>query len=310
MGRLATFWLRPDFVLRVLSRFQTIAALYPAMGLASSALAATVPITILIGAILPASDDAAGRMIARYDLSGPGAQAVRDAFQPASDVDAGIGVIGFFLLLFSLLSFTRALQRLFETTWELPSLSVRNTLGGIKWLGLFIVYMGLSGWIASLTDHGRGEVLAVLLLAPLMGLFFLWSGRVLSGYRIATRDLVPFAVVAAVLLGVYEIGASIYTPYAFNSYSVRYGVIGVVFALISALFGLMLVLVLATAIGREVRIELDNIRDGIRPSDDEVKKQWDIIWQGVHQQRRLAGEQWQSFRSRLSRSRNDGGTSA
>ena len=278
--RLATFWLRPDFVLRVVARFQAIVGFDRAMALASSALVATIPLTIVIGAVMPNSSDAAGRLISRYGLTGDGAAAVRGAFQPASEVSTGIGVIGAFLLIISMLSFTRAVQRLLEQTWQLPPLSVRNTISGVKWLGTFVIYLILTGAVHSALD-GRGEgIIAVIVLLPVTAGFLLWTGHLLSGYRITLRDLLPFALVAAALVGIYELGAAIYTPHAFNSYAARYGVIGVVFAMISTLFGLMLTIVTSAAIGREIRIELDNIAAGVRPSEDEVRKQWEIVLDG------------------------------
>ena len=53
--------------------------------------------------------------------------------------------------------------------------------------------------------------------------------------------------------------------------------IGAVFAMISALFCVMVVLVGSAAAGREVRDELDRIRRGERPADDEVQRQWDEV---------------------------------
>ena len=82
------------------------------------------------------------------------------------------------------------------------------------------------------------------------------------------RSLGPFAVVASLALAVYFAGAAVYLPHLFSSYATRYGAIGVVFALISALFGFMVVLVASAALGREVFDELGRIRAGGRPPDD------------------------------------------
>lgn len=289
--RLLTFWLRPDFVLRVVARFQSVAGFDRSMGLASSAMTATIPITILVGALLPVPSDTASRIIERYELSGDGAEAVRDAFQPISDVDTSLGIIGFLLLVFSLLSFTRAMQRLIESAWELAPMSIRNTVGGAKWLLALILYLGVTGVVVSLIDVGPREMLATIAVIPITFAFFIWSAMTLSSGRLKASDVIPFAAVAAVLLALYEFGASFYTPTAFNSYASRYGVIGVVFAMISALFGLMLAIVASAAVGREVRVELDNIRDGIRPSDDEIKKQWDIVIEGARIRRDAVREQ-------------------
>lgn len=289
--RLATFWLRPDFVLRVVARFQKIAGFDRAIALASGALTATIPLTIFISAVLPNSRASADRIVARYDLSGDGASAVRNAFSPASDIEASIGILGVLLLVVTVLSFTRGLQRLFEQTWDLPPMSVRNSLNGAKWIAAFAVYLTASGFVASATDRGIAELAATILGAPFLALFLLWSGHVLSSKRLAWRELLPFAGIGATLLAIYQVGAAIYAPHAFNTYAARYGVIGVVLAMVSSLFGYMVVLVGSATLGREVRQELDNIRDGIRPSDDEVRKQWDIVTAAATE-RRAAVKEW------------------
>ena len=47
--------------------------------------------------------------------------------------------------------------------------------------------------------------------------------------------------------------------------------------MISALFAVMIVIVGSAALGREVHDELGRIRRGERPSEDEVRKQWDEV---------------------------------
>ena len=46
---------------------------------------------------------------------------------PAAGTDTDISVFGALLLIVAVLSFTRGVQRMFEQTWELKPLSVRNT---------------------------------------------------------------------------------------------------------------------------------------------------------------------------------------
>ena len=301
--RLATFWLRPDFVLRVLARFQRIAGFDRAIALASSALTAIIPLTIVITVLLPSKDatSAAESIIRRYELSGDGADAVREAFAPSATGSTSLGVIGFLFVLIAVLSFTRAVQRLFEQTWDLPALSVRNTVNGVRWLGLLLVFTTASGWVHQVVDRGLADVLVSFALAPLTAAFLIVSGWILSARRIAWRDLVPFGVVGSILLAGYQIGASIYVPHLFSTYAGRYGVIGAVFAMISALFAMMVVLVGSAAAGREVRVELDNIRDGIRPSDDEIRKQWDIVIAGAREKWSLARDRFDEVRERQRR---------
>jgi uncharacterized BrkB/YihY/UPF0761 family membrane protein len=168
-------------------------------------------------------------------------------------------------------------QRLFEQTWELSPLSVRNTFNGLLWIAALGAYIALTGVIHTVVGRSRLELTATLLVTPLSAIFLLWSGWVLSAKRIARPDLVPFAIVGSVLLALYSIGAAVYVPHLFSTYATRYGVIGAVFAMISALFCVMLIAVGSAAAGREVRDELDRIRRGERPAEDEVRRQWDEV---------------------------------
>ena len=70
--RTLTFWLRPAFVLRTLTRFQRVAGFDRAIALASSALTALISLVIVISAILPNIDAeaAANAIINRYGLTG------------------------------------------------------------------------------------------------------------------------------------------------------------------------------------------------------------------------------------------------
>ena len=247
MRRTLTFWLRPDFVLRVVSRFQKIAGFDRAIALASGALTATIPLMIVISAVSSqlGGKETAERIIDRYELTGGGAKAVEDVFAPPSGTSTSLGIIGFLFLMVAVLSFTRAVQRLFEQGWELSPMSVRNTFNGLLWIGGLALYMGLSGVLHAALGRSRLELGAALLAAPLTVVFLVWSGRVLSAKRLARQDVLPFAVIGAVMLAVYSVAATVYVPRLFNTYATRYGVIGAVFAMISALFCVMVVLVVA-----------------------------------------------------------------
>jgi uncharacterized BrkB/YihY/UPF0761 family membrane protein len=277
--RTMTFWLRPEFVLRVVNRFQKVAGFDRSIALASSALTATIPLAILTSAAASqlGGKSTANRVIDRYDLSGGGAEAVKDVFSPASGTTTSIGIVGSLFFVVAILSFTRAVQRLFEQTWELTALSVRNTFNGLLWIVGLIVYIALSGFLHAALGRGRLELTATLLDLPVAAVFLGWSGWVLSAKRIPRDALIPFAVVGSVVLAVYSVGAVVYVPHLFSTYATRYGVIGAVFAMISALFCVMVAVVGSAAAGREIHDELDRIRRGERPAEDEVRRQWDEI---------------------------------
>ena len=177
----------------------------------------------------------------------------------------------------AVLSFSRAVQRLFEQTWELTALSVRNTFNGLLWIGGLLVYVTVGGVIHAVLGLRRFHLTAALLDVPASVVFLVWSGWSLSAKRIARRDLLPFAVVGAASLAVYSVGAAVYLPHLFSTYATRYGVIGAVFAMISALFCIMVAIVGSAAAGREIYDELGRIRRGERPAEDEVRRQWDEV---------------------------------
>ena len=197
--RTLTFWLRPEFVLRVVNRFQKVAGFDRAIALASGALTATIPLTIVDqrGGHAPRGKGTADRIIDRYELTGGGAEAVRDVFAPPSGTSTSLGILGFLFLMVAVLSFTRAVQRLFEQTWELSPLSVRNTFNGLLWIGGLALYLGLSGFIHAALGRSRLELAAALLTAPLTAVFLVWSGRVLSAKRIPRQDLLPFGILGS-----------------------------------------------------------------------------------------------------------------
>jgi membrane protein len=297
--RTLTFWFRPAFALRTLNRFQRIAGFDRAIALASSSLAGLIPLAIIAGALLPYLDaqTAANKIISRYGLTGAGAQAVRDLLSPAGGTDTEVSLIGVFLLTIAALSFSRGVQRLFEQAWELKPLSVRNTINDLIWLIGLVAYILFSWWIHSLIDHSRVQIAANAVLLPASALFLAWSGWILSAKRIAWRSLVPFACLGAGLIAIYLTLAAIYAPHLFSSYASRYGVIGAVLAMISILFGFMVVLVAAAAIGREVSEELERIRRGERPADDEVRREWNALIDE-------AGLRWHTLRDRIDRARH------
>jgi uncharacterized BrkB/YihY/UPF0761 family membrane protein len=296
--RTLTFWLRPEFVLRVVNRFQKAAGFDRAIALSSAALTALIPLTIVASSVASelGGKGTADRIIDRYELTGGGAEAVREVFSPPTGTSTTIGIVGFLFLMGTVLSFSRAVQRLVEQTWELNPLSVRNTFNGVLWIGVLALYLALSGILHSVLGRSRLELSAALLSLPLTVAFLVFSGRLLSARRIQRHDLLPFGVVGAVLLAVCSVAATVYVPHLFSSYATRYGVIGAVFAMISALFCVMVVVVGSASAGREVGDELGRIRRGERPADDEVQRQWGEVTAEARSRWEILREQIQERR--------------
>ena len=151
--------------------------------------------------------DTAERIIARYELTGGGAEAVRDVFLRPSGASVSLSVIGAFFLLVAVLSFARAMQRLFEQTWELKPLSVRNTFNGLLWVSGFLAFTVLGTAIHAVLGRGVLELTAAVVNMPVSAVFLAWERLDPSGERISLRALVLFAVVGSVALAIYSVGA-------------------------------------------------------------------------------------------------------
>ncbi len=298
-----TFWLRPDFVVRCLRRFEAIRGFDRGIALASVAFTALIPLMIIAGSLFNGTRDAGTRVIDRLDLEGKGAEAIRDLFDTSSSIESGSSLFSVFLLLIALLSFSRAIQRLLEQTWELSPLSVRNTANGLAWIGGLVVYLGATGFVRAAVDGPVAVTLIALALLPVSALFTIWSGRLLTGKRVTTRQMLPAAVLVAVLFVLFGVASDLYAPHLFNSYASRYGAIGGVFALISWLFAAMVVLVAAMAAGREIWAEMEAIRRGDRPSNEQIEAEWLALRAQMGQGRAEAATRTAAVRERLRRNR-------
>jgi uncharacterized BrkB/YihY/UPF0761 family membrane protein len=198
--RSLTFWLRPEFVLRVVSRFQKVGGFDRSVALASGALTPLISLLVLVSALavrIGGGKDTAERIGGRHDLTGAGAEAVKDIFSRPSGTSTSLSVIGVFFLLVAALSVARAAQRLFEQTWELTPLSARNNFTGLLWIGGFLVFAAIGGTIHAVLARGALELIAALVYMPVSAVFLAWSGWLLSGERISLRALVPFTVVGS-----------------------------------------------------------------------------------------------------------------
>ena len=84
-------------------------------------------------------------------------------------------------------------------------------------------------------------------------------------------------------------------PRLFNSYAGRYGAVGAVFAIVSWLFVLMVGLVAAVAVGREVGDEIDAIQRGEKPSNEQIQAEWAQVRTQAHEARQRVSD-WRAER--------------
>ncbi|MGZ4566665.1 MAG: YhjD/YihY/BrkB family envelope integrity protein [Blastococcus sp.] len=223
------------------------------MAVASQAFTALIPLLLLASALAPANrrDLVARAIIHKFGLSGGSATAVEQLF--ASPGQGSVGLLSVVLLVFSGISLTRRLQRLYLQAWRLePRAGVRGSLNAALGLSALLLEIALFYLARSLVralplDWALGGPITVV--ASLV----LWTSVpwLLLDRRLPWRRLLPGGALAAAGSALYGIATSIYMPRLITSYSDRYGLFGVTLALVGWLLCISLIVIVATVVAAE-----------------------------------------------------------
>jgi membrane protein len=214
---------------------------------------------VLVTTLAPADDRdvVSAAIIRRFELHGSAADSMVQLF--AHSGNSATGVLSVFLLVFSAVSLTKRLQRMYQEAWSLPvSPGAGRALNAA--LGLAVLVLGISLLYVARTLVGSlpaGNVLVVPL--SFLSSFLLWTvvPWLLLERRLAWRQFILAGALTGVCATGYGVASTVYMPRQLASYSERYGLFGVTLALIGWLLGMALIVVAATA----VAVELDRTPD-------------------------------------------------
>jgi hypothetical protein len=241
--------------IRCLRRFVAINGRDRALVLGGQAFTTVIPLLIVVAAAASQKGPTAlaDRLAARFHVSGASAESIRTLFERPPGATGAITITGSIVLLFSLLSLTRSLQRLYETTWRLPSAGVRGTLDGVTAIGLLLTSLAvLSLLVGVLHQAPAGTVWAFLL--RIVGYTAVWLvlQRLLLSRRIAIRRLLPGAIVAGAGSVALNLYSAVWMPRVIETNAVRYGIIGITFAMLTWLIVVSFGVVVVAVIGFEI----------------------------------------------------------
>jgi membrane protein len=220
------------------------------LALGSKLFTAVIPLSIILAALLSSRDAVATRVVDGFGLTGAGATALRALLQvPAGETGSSISVIGLLVLVYSLVSFSRALQRVYVDAWRLPPMRSRGIAWGLMWIVAFSVWFSLSTPLSRwLYAHGF-TVGALVVSLALGSILWMVTPFILLGRRVAMRELLPGGVATALLLVAFNLGSRLYLPHSTTSNVRRYGLVGVTFTILTWLFAFSLTLIASAAIG-------------------------------------------------------------
>jgi membrane protein len=248
------------FVRSWVEHFVGVQGVDRAMAVAALAFSALIPMLIVYTTVVPQPDgeDFAQDIIDRFDLEGSAAESVSQAFTAPTSLEDSLSGIGIVLTIVAALSFTRALQRVYESAYNLEVRGMRGTQSGLLWLLIVAIFSTANELVRDLFDSGvAGVVVALVTSATLWTL----TPYILLGRRIAWQQLLPGAIFAAVGMTCLSASSVVWFPPTVEASAEQYGAIGVAFSMLSWLVAAGFVLVIsatggAVAVGRgEVRAD-------------------------------------------------------
>ena len=208
---------------------------------------------LLVAALAPADqrDVVTSAVIGRFRLTGDAAAAVNQLFVHSGS--SSIGLLSGFLLLFSGISLTRRMQRMYQHAWRLEAPpGVGHALHAA--LGLTALLLGFSLLYVARALVGSLPWSDVLLLVVSAGASFVLYTTVpwlLLDRRVAWRRLVPTGVLTAACTSAYGVASTVYMPRLMETYSRRYGLFGVTLALVGWLLAITVILVASAVVAAE-----------------------------------------------------------
>jgi len=222
--------------------------------LASQAFTALIPLLILASTLAPAGqEDLISRTIVRkFGLEGDSAAAVEQLFTIPPGATSSLSVLSVLLLLFSGVSFTRRMQRMYQAAWGQEKAGVRGGLFAALGLVALLVEAMLLYTVRALVRHFPLDWLLMIPLSAVTGLV-LWTSipYLLLNRRVHWRRLLVAGGVAATATTMYSIATTIYMPGLVERYTGEFGLFGITIAIIGWLLAVSFVIVVSTAIGAE-----------------------------------------------------------
>jgi membrane protein len=237
-----------DFGEQSLRRFLEIEGTLQATVLAAQAFTSLIPFMVVGAAFGPGESDLSDRIIERFDLDGSAARSVETLFNDSGDVESAVTWVSIIILVLSALSFTRALQRMYQRAYATEPGSWKEGWRGLAWLAVFAAWLVVSSPLRGALEDVGGLVFAIGVSTAMGFLVWLVTPRILLG-PMNWRRLLPGALLSAVLGALLGAASGIYVPILMTWSAERYGLIGVAFTFQSWLLAAAFVIVVGAVVG-------------------------------------------------------------
>ena len=216
---------------------------------AATLLLCLFPFLIVVSAL---AGRPAAKSLTRYTgLNGQAAADIGHLFaSSAATSSAVVGTASMVFFVFGGIAAAAALQEIYEQAFDRPHRRIKDLPHRLAWLAVLIGASLLSGWAGPGLRHAGGPVLlAVAGLVWATGFWWL-TMRILLAGRISWRALFPAACATGVLYVAMQMVFSLVFSAMVISDEHTYGPIGTIFALLSYLIAVGVVVILGAVAGR------------------------------------------------------------
>ena len=240
-----------DFGLRCLRRFVDIEGATQATVLGAQAFTSLIPFLVIASVAAPGDSDLGDRIVERFNLDGASARSVESLFADSTEVESAVTWVSVVILILATLSFTRAMQRMFQRAYGEERGGMADLWRGLAWLAGFAAWIVISSPLRESLKGIGGIIFAVAATTVTGFALWLWTPTILLRTR-EWRRLVPGAIVSGVLGAVLGVASGIYVPILMEWSARKYGAIGVAFSLQSWMLVFSFVIVIGAVVGAVV----------------------------------------------------------
>ena len=243
-----------SFLGQCVQRFLSMSGLDRCIVLSSQAFTALVPLLLLVSALAPAgrSDLVPRSLIDRFGLSGDSARAVEQLFELPDDASSSLTAFSALLFVYSGVSFTRRMQKMYRSAWRQEQAGIRSGLFAALGLITLLAEIGIVYLLHDLVRHlSLGWLLALPLSAATGVLLWTSIPYLLLNRQVHWRRLLVAGGLSAVGTAVYGVATAYYMPGVVEQYTSEFGLFGITMALIGWLLVVFGVLVASAAVGAE-----------------------------------------------------------
>ena len=243
-----------SFIGRCVHRFIRMEGFDRSLVLASQAFTALIPLLIVVAALAPSGGpELIGEtIITKFGLTGTSADAVNQLFAVSGVAESTASVGSAILLLYSGVSFTRRMQKMYRAAWNQQKAGVRGNLFAALGLFVFVAEVLLVYWIMSLAKHLPLDWVVALPLSIVTGLVP-WTSvpYLLMNRQVHWRRLLVGGALTATTMAIFSLATTLYMPDLIDQYTAQFGLFGVTIAIIGWMLGAAVIVVASTAIGAE-----------------------------------------------------------